>query len=412
MAEHVDTIVIGAGQAGLATSYHLTQQGQNHLVLEKARVGEAWRSGRWDSFTLVTPNWALRLPGFAYQGESPNGFLGREEVIRYLEDYVRLFNPPLRLGVEVSAVRAAGDGFTVETSDGDLYAHNVVVASGSFQQPKIPSFAAQIAPHIVQLHSSQYRNPQQLPAGAVLIVGSGQSGCQIADELCQEGRKTYLSGGKVGSLPRRYRGHDGFWWAEKFGMLDRHVSKLPSPAARFAANPQITGRDGGRALDLHRLAAAGVTLLGRTLGANGTKLTFAMDLHDNLAYADKFLAELMEALDKFIAESGIDAPPHNDPPVRKGYDSPMIPELDLDAAGITSIIWASGYRFDFSWIDFPIYDDYGYPFQERGVTAQPGLYFVGLQWLNTPKSSLLIGVGEDAAHVATDIVRRGERVMS
>lgn len=408
MPEQIETIVIGAGQAGLATSYYLSQHGQPHLILEKARIGEAWRSGKWDSFTLVTPNWTLRLPGYPYQGRDADGFLTRDEVIEYLEGYAAHFKPPLRTGVEVKSVEGAGEGFVVETSSGSFEARNVVVATGSFQRPKIPPFAAQIAPHVVQLHSSEYRNPQQLPAGAVLVIGGGQSGCQIADELRRQGRTVYLSTGKAGILPRRYRGHDIFWWAEKIGLLDSPVSKLPSPGARFAANPQLTGNHGGESLNVHRLASRGVRLLGRATGASGTMVQFAGDLRENLAFADKFAAELKQELDKVIVESGMDVPPDDEPLLRDGYDAEVITELDLDAAGITSIIWASGYRFDFSWINFPIYDEYGYPRQEGGVTAQPGLYFVGLQWLRALKSSLLVGVGEDAAHVVADIVRRSE----
>jgi putative flavoprotein involved in K+ transport len=406
MIEQHDTVVIGAGQAGLATSYYLTQHGQEHVILERASIGEAWRNGKWDSFTLVTPNWTLRLPGHEYQGDEPDAFLPRARVVEYLESYARRFNPPVQTGVEVSAVRENAEGFALETSRGPLAARNVVVATGAFQAPKIPPFNTQIAPHITQVHSSHYRNPQRLPAGAVLVVGGGQSGCQIADELCQAGRRVHISGGKVGSLPRRYRSHDVFWWAREIGMLDSRATKLPSPAARFVGNPQLTGRDGGRMLDLHHLAAAGVVLLGRTLNARGTVMYFADDLQANLAHADKFAAEFAEALDKYIAENGIDAPLETEPKVRAGYAAPIITELDLDAEGIIVVVWATGYRFDFSWVEFPIFDEFGYPHQQQGVTAIPGLYFVGLPWLHTLKSSLMVGVGEDAAHIVANIVGR------
>jgi putative flavoprotein involved in K+ transport len=407
MAERFDTIVIGAGQAGLAMSYCLTQLGREHLVLERERVGEAWRSQKWDSFTLVTPNWAVNLPGFAYQGDEPDSYLTREEVVRYLEDYVAFFNPPLRLGVTVTAVQAAEDGFTVESDSGRFAATNVVVATGAFQKPKIPAFSAQISSHIRQLHSSAYRNPAELPAGAILVVGSGQSGCQIAEELYQEGRKVYISTGGAGRMLRRYRGKDIFWWINEIGMMDRTVDKLPSPDKRFDANPQLTGKGGGRWLNLHQFAIDGVTLLGRLKDGSGTRLFFAEDLMENLAKSEKPIGEIKKAVDGYIGKNGLEiAEDEPLPELRAGYESPIVTELDLEEAGITSIVWACGYSFDFSWVKFPIFDTFGYPVQQRGVTAQPGLYFVGLQWLHKPKSSLLLGVGEDAEHIASHIAQR------
>lgn len=406
MTERIDTIVIGAGQAGLATSYHLTQQRREHIVLEKRQIGDSWRNAKWDSFTLVTPNWTLRLPGFAYAGNNPEGFLSRDEVVRYLENYAALFNPPVRTAIEVNCVQGAGDGFRVETSAGAFESANVVIAAGLFQKPRVPAYSDKIAPHIDQVHSSQYRNPQGLPPGAVLVVGSGQSGCQIAEELQQQGRNVYLCTGRAPRLPRRYRGRDIFWWAEQMGVLDQPVTKLPSPAARFAAHPQLSGRDGGHSLDLHQLARDGVTLLGRLRDADRTRLVIGEDLMENLAQADKFAIEFAQAIDEFIAQSGIQAPPDDAPELRAGYDCEIVTALDLDAAGITSIIWAGGYTFDFSWIKFPLFDEFGYPVQQRGVTAQPGLYFVGLHWLFALKSALFAGVGDDAAHVVQHITAR------
>lgn len=407
MAERFDTIVIGAGQAGLAMSYFLKQQGREHLVLERDRVGEAWRSKKWDSFTLVTPNWAVNLPGYAYQGDEPEGFLTRDEVLRHLEEYVALFNPPLRLGVEALALAATEDGFVVESNAGSFIAANVVVATGAFQKPKLPAFSAQISPHIRQLHSSDYRNERELPPGAVLVVGSGQSGCQITEELYHEGRKVYLSTGGAGRMPRRYRGKDIFWWLNEVGMMDRTVDKLPSLAKRFDANPQLTGKGGGRWLNLHQFALDGVTLLGRLKDGRGTQLFFAEDLMENLAKSDKPVGEVKKAVDGYITNRSLEIAEEEPlPDLRAGYEAPVVTELDLDAAGITSMIWACGYTFDFSWVKLPIFDDFGYPTHQRGVTVQPGLYFVGLQWLYKPKSSLLLGVGEDAEHVAAHIASR------
>jgi putative flavoprotein involved in K+ transport len=339
----------------------------------------------------------------AYRGDAPDGFLTRDEVVRYLDDYARLFNPPVRTGVEVTCVGGIRNGFTLETSVGAVEATNVVVATGAFQKPRIPAFSAKIAPHIFQVHSSQYRNPQALPPGAVLVVGSGQSGCQIAEELYQQGREVYLSTGRAGRLPRRYRGKDVFYWARELGVFDRTVDKLSSPEERFAANPQLTGNDGGRTLNLHQFALDGVMLLGRLQDADQSKLSLADDLMDNLVAADQFAAEFKQGVDQFIEANGIHAPQEFEPELRAGYDAKVITELDLESAGITSIIWATGYSFDYSWVKFPIFDDAGYPVHQRGVTAQPGLYFIGLQWLHTPKSSLFLGIADDAAHVAAHI---------
>jgi putative flavoprotein involved in K+ transport len=409
MAEQFETIVIGAGQSGLAISYYLTQQNHSHIVLEKDRIGEAWRSGKWDSFTLVSPNWTLQLPGFHYSGDDPDGYITRDEVVQYLEDYVRLFNPPVRTGIEVTRVESGPAGFVVRTKQGDFEAANVVVATGAFQKPKIPACAAHIAPHIHQVHSSQYRKPDDLPSGAVLVVGSAQSGCQITEELYRHGRKVYLCTGKAVRIPRRYRGREIFHWVDALGLFDQTVDTLDSPAERFDPNPQLTGKDGGSALNLHQFALDGVTLLGRLQDADGTKLTIAGDLMDNLARADKPETELKPAIDRYIEQNGLQLPPDDSaPPLRAGYDSPIITALDLDEAGITSIVWAAGYQFDFGWINFPIFDEYGYPVHQRGVTAQPGLYFIGLLWLHKSKSNLFFGVGEDAAHVAAHLLERVE----
>lgn len=408
MIEQYDTIIIGGGQAGLATSYHLTQQNREHVILEKQRMGEAWRSGKWDSFTLVTPNYMLQLPGFAYNGDNPDGFLTRDEIVQYLNNYVDEFDPLVKTGVEVTSLREndAQDGFLLETNTGPFMANNVVVATGTFQQPNVPAFSSRITPNVHQLHSSEYRNPEALPSGAVLIVGSAQSGCQIADELNAQGRKVYLCTGKANRLPRRYRGHDSFWWAEQLGIMDQTVDKLPSPAARFMPNPQVSGKDGGKTLGLHQLAAAGVTLLGRMEDAIGTQVTIGDDLMDNLKQADEFAVEFKQGVDKYIEKTEMDAPQDESSDLRVGYDSEVKTHLDLEAAGISSIIWATGYTYDYSWIDFPIFDDVGYPVTERGVTEQSGLYFVGLHFLHKRKSGLLLGVSDDAAHVTEHIAAR------
>jgi putative flavoprotein involved in K+ transport len=411
MMERFDTVVIGAGQAGLAISHYLTLQNRDHVILEKRRIGEAWRSEKWDSFTLVTPNWMLRLPGFAYEGKNPDGFLSHDEVIEYLEDYAATFNPLIRLGVEVLSLESnpLNDGFVIRTTKGMLEANNVVVAVGLFQKPMIPDFSSQLSHHIYQLPSSQYRNPNELPDGAVLVVGSGQSGCQIAEELVQSGRKVYLSTGSTGRMPRRYRGKDIYWWTEKMGPLDQPVDNLLSPAARFASTPHVSSGHGGRALNPHQFVLDGVTLLGRLRTAVGSKVSIAGDLMENLVQSDAFTAALTAEIDKFIEIFRIEAPANDLPRLWAGYTSQIIKELDLDSVGIKSIIWATGYTFDFSWIQLPIFDVFGYPVQRRGITAQPGLYFVGLPWLHTLKSGLIAGVGDDAAHIAAHLADRAYR---
>jgi putative flavoprotein involved in K+ transport len=408
MTQQFDTVVIGGGQAGLSASYYLAQQDREHVVLEKDRPGESWKSKKWDSFTLITPNWQMKLPGFEYGGDDPDGFLSREEVAQYIDDFAASFDPPFRLGVEATSVKrdGEGNGFRIETDAGALEASNVIVAPGTFQRPKIPSGSQRISAGVVQVHSSRYRNPQQLPPGAVLVVGSGQSGCQIAKEIYQSDRQVYLCTSKVGRVPRRYRGRDFVWWLVNTGVADETVDDLDSPAERFAPNPHVTGKDGGHTLNLHRFAREGVTLLGHLEGAGGSKIWLADDLHENLEAADTFAAEFKKGIDKFIEKSGMEAPEEDKPELRAGYDTKSTTELDLEQAGITSVIWATGYTFDFNWVNFPVFDEFGYPVQERGVTGVPGLYFLGLHWLHTIESGLFAGIAEDAAHVAAHIAER------
>ena len=405
--EQVETIIVGGGQAGLSVSYYLTQQGHNHLILDQAaQPGEAWRNHRWDSFTFVTPNWMIRLPGAEYSGDDPDGFLPQAQIVAYFEAYVARFFLPIRYGVRVTAVVPTPDGYRVQTDNVPFLARQVVIATGSFQQPKIPAFHTQFPPEIRQLHSGNYRNPAQLPAGAVLVVGSAQSGCQIAEELYQSGRQVYLCVGKAGRVPRRYRGRDSTWWLHTMGGYDRTVDKLPSPKARFAGNPHVSGKNGGHTLNLHQFARDGVTLLGHIRGVDGDDILLAGDLRENLAFVDKFEADLLVMIDQYIRNNGLDFPEETLPVLRDGYTQEPIERLNWRTADITTVIWATGYTFDYSLVQLPIFDDDGYPRQTRGVTEAPGLYFVGLNWLHSAKSTLLLGVGEDAAHVASAIAAR------
>jgi putative flavoprotein involved in K+ transport len=408
VAERIDTIIIGGGQAGLALSYYLTQQGREHVVLEQDRVGESWRTQRWDSFGLVTPNWMLRLPGFPYRGDNPDGFLPRQEIVNYLEEYAVSFGAPVRTGVRVAAVeREAGGGFAVTTDGELLHAANVVVATGTFRHPKVPDFSTTLPQDVLQLHSGEYRRPDALPPGAVLVVGSAQSGCQIGEELYQSGRQLYLCVGSAGRVPRRYRGRDVIWWLDRNGFFNQTTDSLPSPRARFAGNPHLTGKNGGHTINLHQFARDGVVLLGRLLDADGQKVRLAPDLKENLAKTERFEADLLNGIDRFVEQSGMDAsPPDRAAELRDGYEQEEPTELDLKAAGVKTIVWAHGFGFDFSWVRLPVFDSYGYPVQSQGVTDHPGLYFLGLNWLHSRKSALFCGVGEDAAHVAAHIATR------
>ena len=401
MSEQVNTIIIGAGQAGLSTSYYLKQQGREHIILEQAdHVAEAWHK-RWDSFTLITPNWTIQLPGAEYQGDDPDAFMLRDDLIAYFEEYVAKFELPVRYGVRVTSVEPIEAGYLVRTDKGEFESANVVMATGMFQQPKILPFSSNLSADINQLHSSEYHHPETLPAGAVLVVGSAQSGCQIAEELYQSGRKVYLSVGSAGRLPRRYRGKDVTRWLAETGFADMTVDKLPSPKAKFRGSAHGTGKDGGHTINLHQFARDGVVLLGHIQSIPGDRIVLVSDMHESLAIADKVEADFVKQVDEYIEKNGLDAPEESLPELRDGFDLELIPELDLKSADVSSVIWATGYRFDFGMVKLPVFDEDGYPLQKRGVTEYPGLYFIGLPFLHTLKSGLLSGVGDDAAYVVS-----------
>ncbi len=408
MTEQVNTIIVGGGQGGLSTSYHLTQQGRDHIILEQAdQVAEPWRN-RWDSFTLITPNWMTRLPGAEYQGDDPDGFSARDEVVAYFEKYVERFDLPIRYGIRVISVKPIEAGYLVSTDEEDFETDNVVIATGLFQQPKIPLLSTNLPAEINQLHSSEYRNPEALPDGAVLVVGSAQSGCQIAEELYQSGRRVYLSVSNAGRLPRRYRGKDVTRWMDEMGFSDRTVDQLPSPKVKFAGSAHGTGKDGGHTINLHQFARDGVVLLGHIESIQEDRIVLAPDLKENLSKADEFEADFARKIDEYIEKIGLNAPDETLTELRDGYMGELIPELDLKSVGITSVIWATGFKFDFSLVKLPAFDEDGYPVQQRGVSAYPGLYFVGLPFLHTRNSGLLFGVGDDAALVALAIAAGGK----
>jgi putative flavoprotein involved in K+ transport len=411
MSEQIEAVIIGAGHAGLSTSYYLTRAGMPHLVLEGGRVGERWRSSRWDSFTLVTPNWMCCLPGYPYAGDDPDGFMARDEVVTYLEGYAESFNAPVREGVRVTAVEMAPRGYDVVTENGVYETPIVVVATGFFEHPRVPAQAAALAPGVLQIHSSQYKNPEALPPGAVLVVGSGQSGCQIARELHEGGRQVYLSTGSAGRVPRHYRGQDATWWMACVGRFEQTVDKLPSPRDKFAGNPHLSGSRGGHTINLHRFARDGIVLLGHLRRVGGRCATFAPDLKENLARADKVAADFKREADEYIEQHGIDAPlpdstNTDDYDGDDGYRQKELLELDLRAAGIRVVVWAAGFNVDYSFVHLPVFDLDGYPIQRRGVTAYPGLYFMGVHYQHKNKSDLFYGVGEDAAYVASSVATR------
>lgn len=409
MLERGEAVIIGAGHAGLSTSYYLSQAGVEHTVLEQGRIGETWRSKRWDSFTLVTPNWMCNLPGFPYAGDDPDGFMPRDEVVAYLTGYAESFGAPVREGVRARSVRPHGRGYAVETDRGTYEAPVVVVASGFFEGPKVPAVAARLSPEFTQVHSSQYKNPEALPPGAVLVVGSAQSGCQIAEDLQLGGRQVYLCTSSAGRVLRRYRGKDGVWWSAQAGVYDKTVDTLPSPKAKFAANPHASGARGGHTINLHRFARDGMVLLGHFRDVEGDRaVRLAPDLKENLARADKVAADSRQTADETAQRLGLPFPPPQPDNTDEyegddGFRQEEILELDLREAGISAIVWAAGFSFDYSFVRLPVFDEVGYPIQQRGVTRYPGLYFMGVHFQYRAKSDLFYGVGDDAAYVAAAI---------
>lgn len=405
--EQIETVIIGGGQAGLAMSYCLGQLGRReHVILERERVAERWRSERWDSLTFQSPNWNIHLPGFAFQAADPDAFASRDEVVHFIESYAAFIQAPVRCGVAATAVRQTPDSklLIVEAQATLFEVKNVVIATGPFQVPAAP---LPIGGRALHLHSSRYRNPQLLPPGAVLVIGSGNSGAQIAEELCSAGRQVYLSVSKHRRTPRRYRGKDYMWWYKALGEADITVDQ------RQDEQPPrlITGVSGGHDVDLRRLAADGVVLLGSVLGGQDGRIAIADDLDEHLARGDASFADFTKQADRYAARNGLDLPPpHKRAEVLctpKKVADPLL-TLDLAAANITTIIWANGFRYDFNWIDLPIFKNGMQPFgrvpvHKRGIAEVPGIYFLGLPWLHKLKSSFLWGVGEDAEYLADHI---------
>ena len=414
MADY-DVIVVGAGQAGLAVSHFLQRDGREHVVLERGRIGETWLSQRWDSFTLNAPDFMNVLPGLPYDGQGRDTFSRGEALVRYFQRYVHEFDLPVRTGVSVISVgRSEEHGRFVVTvaTDGRgpefITGRSLVIASGIQNTPRIPPIGSRVPSELLQLHTATYRNPEALPPGAVVVVGSGQSGCQIAEELLEAGRPVYLCTSKVGRAPRRYRGRDLLeWWAD-MKILDVTLTSLEDTAISRMAQPQISGLGvHGHTVSLQQLARQGAVILGRLLDIDGGALVLNDDAAANVRFADSFSKKLKTDIDAYLARIGIEAPP----PVEDPADVPdpgaecasPLRRLDLRDAGVGAIIWATGFLADFGWIHLPVLDSEGKPMHRRGISPVPGMYFLGFPWLNSRKSGLIYGVGEDARYIADAI---------
>lgn len=404
--ERVDVAIVGGGQAGLSLSKHLCAAGVDHVVLERSVAFHAWRSERWDAFTLVTPNFQCRLPGHPYDGDEPEGFMARDEIVAWLERYLATFAPPLVEGVTVERVSADGAGFLLATSAGPVRAGRVVLCVGGYHVPFAPPVA--VSDGIAQVHSVAYRSPAALPDGAVLVVGTGQSGAQIAEDLHLAGRDVHLCVGDAPRVARRYRGRDVVSWLEDMGHYEMTIDQHPEGnAARKEANHYVTGRDGGHDLDLRAFAADGMALHGRLLSVADGVATFGDDLAEKLDAADATYDRINAGIDRWIAAQGVETAdgPSRYEPVWRPPSGPPAP-LDLAAAGVGTIVWCTGFRADWSWVDLPFLDRTGYPDHVRGVVdGVPGLFVLGLPWLHTWGSGRFASIDRDAAYVADAIVR-------
>ena len=404
---HVPVVIVGGGQAGLCTSWFLKQRGIGHVVFEKHRIGHAWREERWDTFCLVTPNWQCTLPDHPYAGDDPDGFMLKDEIVAYVEGFARKVDPPIHEGVSVLEVSRGGDGvFRVKTTMGDWTTNHVVMAISGYHVPSIPRVGERLPLDLYQIHSQAYRNPQQLPDGEVLIVGTGQSGCQLAEDLHLAGRKVHIAVGDAPRSPRHYRGKDAIRWLDEMGYYEMNVDTHPlGTEVRKKANHYFTGRGGGHEIDLRQFAAEGVKLYGMLDKVDGDVVTFKPDLAKNLESADKVYLRIRKMIDDHIAKEGIDAP------TAEPYTPPWTVEeeptqLNLQESNIAAVIWSTGFRADFSMVRIPVFDGAGYPGHHRGITTVPGLYFLGLGWLWTWGSGRFSGVAQDSEHVVEDIARR------
>lgn len=391
----VDCIVVGAGQAGLAMSACLRMRGIDHVVLERGGIAHKWGTERWDSFTLLSPNWQTRLPGHHFRGPDPNGFMTGSEVVAFLRRYGA--DAPVRTGVDVLAASPDDGGWRLRTTLGEMWCRTLVVATGDLDRPRLPEISSELPPEVTQVHTSRYRNPAQLPPGGVLVVGAGPSGQQIAAELADAGRSVHLATGRHQMMPRRYRGQDAYWWMDRLGMLARTVDTLPSPADRFAPNAVLAG--GTRDLDLPRLIGSGVRPHGRLIGIERDRLLFAPSLQSTFEEAAAAADRFRRAVDDYIRRNGVDASPARSGrrTGRRIIDAGAV--LDLRQHDVTSVIWATGFTAGHRWLPAAAHHQTGEPQHVRGVGAMHGLYFLGLKWMHRRSSHTIDGVGRDAEYV-------------
>lgn len=409
---HVPVVIVGAGQAGLSASYYLCQAGVDHVVLERYRRFHAWKEDRWDSFCLVTPNWQCKLPGFPYQGDDPQGFMLKDEIVEYVEGFCNSFDAPLREGVTVMRVEKTGDIFEVDTDQQLWTADHVIVASGGYDRPITPPYADRLDPSITQIHSKSYRRPSDIPDGTCLVVGTGQSGVQMMEDLTIAGRDVRLAVGPAPRSPRWYRGKDATDWLHQMGYYDITIDQQPDPKTTEAkTNHYMSGRDGGHEIDLRRFALEGLRMYGSVADMAGTTIRFLPDLEENLDAADKSYVGIRTMIDDYIAREGIDAPP--EPPFKKLWrPETEITQIDAAAEGITSVLWCIGFQPNYDWLKVDCLDERGRPLHRRGVCTEKGMYFLGLGWLHTWGSGRFLGVAEDAAHVVQTIVLQHDVLSS
>lgn len=404
----VDVVVVGAGQAGLVVSYLLAQARIDHQVLERGRIGESWRSQRWDSFHLNTPNWSNGLAGMHFPSKTPDGFSHRDRLTQYFEHYARRFDLPIRQHTNVVSLdRSLVGGYKLRTETDTIHATVVVLATGSMSRPRVPAMAQRLSGDIKSLPSGAYRNPEALPEGAVVVVGSGQSGCQIAEDLLNAGRKVYVCASRVGRVPRVYRGREIFDWWRDMRFFEVRVDELEDPSIQYAAQPQVSGTDGGHTVSLQSLANDGATLLGRVQNVDGHILELGNNLQECIDFADEKSRAFKTAIDDFIERTGRHAdPPLPDPGEPELVDlngSGDIETLDLRKAGVAGLIWCTGFDADWSWVNLDVFDNRDRPRHRAGITESPGLYVIGFPWLSKRKSGILYGVSEDAAHIVQHI---------
>ena len=409
-ARHHQVVVVGGGQAGLSIAHALQKRGIRPVVLEKNRVGYAWDQQRWDSFCLVTPNWQCRLPDFPYDGPDPDGFMVKSEIVSYLQRFAAFVSPDLREGVTVHRLVHNGTGYRLFTSEGEILADHVVVATGGYHIPRRHADAPRLPTHTLQLDARDYRNSGSLPQGPVLVVGSGQSGCQIAEDLFLAGRQVHLSVGSAPRSPRRYRGKDVVDWLDRMGYYSMPIADHPDPrSVRTKTNHYLTGRDGGREIDLRARALEGMHLHGRLRSVTAEHISFNNDLASSLDHADSVYCRIRSSIDSWITKEGVEAPveaPYS-PCWQPGPAED--PGINLTSEPLAAVVWCTGYQSDFRWIDVPVFDGSGQPAHDRGMTQSSGLYFLGLPWLHTWGSARFCGVAEDADYLATMITLRLQR---